>query len=136
MLDYLTDIDHNDHEALVALAPGSREIIGLARFVRDAATPDTAELAIAVADAWQRRGLAHVLLDELAKRATEVGIGCFTAEILADNTPTLALLHRLGTPDLTHHGSTVTASMDHRSWTSTPDVQLSRSRPRGRRRGH
>lgn len=138
MLEYLTDIDHNDHEALVALAPRSREIIGLARFVRDTATPDTAELAITVADAWQRRGLARVLLDELAKRATQVGIDRFTAEILADNAPTLALLHHLGTPDLTHHGSTITASMDHRDWTSTPVIPSSRSRfrLRGRRRGN
>lgn len=87
MLDYVTDIDHHDHEALVALAPGSREIIGLARFVRDAATPSTAELAITVLDTWQRRGVARVLLEELAKRATQVGIDHFTAERCWPTTP-------------------------------------------------
>jgi RimJ/RimL family protein N-acetyltransferase len=56
-LTYLTDIDHHDHEALVAVAPGSGDIVGVARFIRDTATPDTAELAIVVADAWHRRGL-------------------------------------------------------------------------------
>jgi hypothetical protein len=35
-LAYLTDVDHHDHEALVALAsaPGEPDIVGVARFIR------------------------------------------------------------------------------------------------------
>jgi RimJ/RimL family protein N-acetyltransferase len=113
MLTYLTEIDHHDHEALVALAPGSGDIVGVARFVRDTATPDTAELAIVVVDAWQRRGLGTVLIRQLARRAEEVGIDHFAAEILAENTPTLALVHRLGDAELTEQGPTTTVRMDN-----------------------
>jgi RimJ/RimL family protein N-acetyltransferase len=110
---YLTDIDHHDHEALVALAPGTEEILGVARFIRDANTPDTAELAIVVVDAWQRRGLGTLLLRELGQRAAEVGINHFTAEILTENAPTLALAHRLSEADMIHHGPTLIARMDN-----------------------
>jgi hypothetical protein len=47
----LTDIDHHNHEALVAVPAGkSGIIVGVARFIRDPAHPDTAEVAVAVAD--------------------------------------------------------------------------------------
>jgi RimJ/RimL family protein N-acetyltransferase len=113
MLTYLTDIDHHDHEALVAVAPRSGDIVGVARFIRDAAAPDTAELAVVVVDAWHRRGLGTLLINQLARRAAEVGIDHFTAEILADNSPTLALVHRLGDPELDNHGPTTTARIDN-----------------------
>jgi RimJ/RimL family protein N-acetyltransferase len=113
MLSYLTDIDHHDHEALVALAPGSGDIVGVARFIRDTATPDTAELAIVVADGWHRRGLGTLLIGLLGRRATEVGIDHFSAEILAENTPTLALVHRLGDAELTDRGPTTSVRMDN-----------------------
>jgi RimJ/RimL family protein N-acetyltransferase len=113
MLTYLTDIDHHDHEALVAVAPGSGDIVGVARFIRDTAIPDTAELAIVVADAWHRRGLGTLLIRQLAQRAGQVGIDHFTAEILAENAPTLALVRRLADADLTDHGPTTTARMDN-----------------------
>jgi RimJ/RimL family protein N-acetyltransferase len=113
MLTYLTDIDHHDHEALVAVEPGSGDIVGVARFIRDTASPNTAELAIVVADTWHRRGLATVLIRQLARRAGQVGIGHFTAEIQADNTPTHALVNRLGGAELTAHGSTTTVRMDN-----------------------
>ena len=109
MLGYLTDIDHHDHEALVAVAPGSGDIIGVARFIRDTTTPDTAELAIVVVDAWHRQGLATLLIRQLAQRATALGIDHFTAEILADNIPTRGLINRLGDAELTDHGPTTTA---------------------------
>jgi RimJ/RimL family protein N-acetyltransferase len=87
MVGYLTDVDHHDHEALIATAPGSTKIVGVARFIRDTDNPDTAELAILVVDVWQRRGLGTLLLSELTRRAAHVGISHFTAEILSENTP-------------------------------------------------
>ncbi len=112
MLGYLTDIDHHDHQALVATTPGSTTIVGVARFVRDADHPDTAELAVLVVDGWQRRGLATLLIGELARQAAQVGISQFTAEILSENTPTLALVQQFDDTDTTQHGPTTTAHID------------------------
>lgn len=53
-LEYLTDIDHHDHEALVAVEEQTRKGVGVARYVRIGERE--AEPAIAVADDWQRRG--------------------------------------------------------------------------------
>jgi hypothetical protein len=51
-LRYLTDLDHRDHEAMIALDE-SGEGVGDARYVRDNARPDTAEVAVTVVDGWQ-----------------------------------------------------------------------------------
>jgi len=111
-LAYFTDVDHHDHEALVAVAPGSGDLVGVARFIRDPAEPDQAEVAVTVADSWQQRGLGTVLLRELAQRAAEEGIQHFTAEILAENRPMLTLAQRLGPAETASRGSTVSARID------------------------
>jgi RimJ/RimL family protein N-acetyltransferase len=111
-LAYLTNIDHRDHEALVAVAPGSGQLVGVARFIRDRREPDQAEVAVTVIDPLQRRGLGTVLLHELAQRAAEEGIRYFTAEILADNRPMLTLAHRVGHAETTRDGTTVSARIE------------------------
>jgi RimJ/RimL family protein N-acetyltransferase/nucleotide-binding universal stress UspA family protein len=93
-LDYLTDVDHHDHEALLALDPGAGDIVGVARFVR--VTNGVAECAVAVSDDWQGRGVATKLLDRLLVRAREEGVERFTALVLAENAEALRLLERLG----------------------------------------
>jgi RimJ/RimL family protein N-acetyltransferase len=106
-LSYLTEVDHRDHEALVALEPETGHGIGVARFVRSAEDGERAEVAVAVADSWQNRGVATALLDRLTERAREEGVRRFTAEILADNTPMLELIEELGDVTTRHldHGS-------------------------------
>ena len=47
-LRYLTEVDHRDHEALIALDPASNEGVGVARYVRDPERGDSAEIAVAV----------------------------------------------------------------------------------------
>jgi len=117
MIKYLTDIDHHDHEALVAVLPGTGGmIIGVARFIRDPAHPDTAEVAIVIDDHWQRRGLGTLLLRRLARRAIEVGIRSVTGDILAENHPTLELARSMGARSLANHGSTVTTNVDIADW--------------------
>src|SRR5690349_19736294 len=44
-VDRLTRIDHHHHEALAAIAPGSGEIIGVARYIALEADPGAAEVA-------------------------------------------------------------------------------------------
>jgi RimJ/RimL family protein N-acetyltransferase len=111
-LAYFTDVDHHNHEALVAVAPDSGQLVGVARFIRHPREPDQAEVAVTVIDCWQRRGLGTVLLRELAQRAAEEGIRDFTAEILADNRPMLTLAHRLGHAETTRDGTTVSARIE------------------------
>jgi RimJ/RimL family protein N-acetyltransferase len=95
-LRYLTEVDHHDHEALVAVEPETGEGVGVARFVRSPEDPRLAELAVAVADDWQGHGVGSLLAAELAKRAREEGITCFTALALAENDAMLGILQELG----------------------------------------
>jgi len=111
-LAYFTDVDHRDHEALVAAAPRSGQLVGVARFIRNPREPDVAEVAVTVIDAWQRRGLGTALLRLLAQRAAQEGIRYFAAEILAENRPMLTLAHQLGDAETTQHGNTVSARID------------------------
>jgi RimJ/RimL family protein N-acetyltransferase len=94
-LTYLTEVDHHDHEALLALAPNDgEEIVGVARFVR--VNDTVAECAVVVADHWQTRGVGTALLDRLVERAREEHVERFTALVLAENAEALRLLERLG----------------------------------------
>jgi RimJ/RimL family protein N-acetyltransferase len=100
-LDYFTQVNHTDHEALVALGPHGTEPIGVARYVR-LDDPECAEVAIAVVDAWQGRGVGTVLLHELVERAKAVGVRRFSATCLADNADVIDLLSRLGSTRVEH----------------------------------
>lgn len=111
-LAYFTDVDHRDHEAVVAVVSGSGQLVGVARYIRIPGQPDQAEVAITVLDSWQRRGLGTVLLRELAQRAAEEGIRYFVADILAENRPMVTLAQRLGDAEITGHGDTVSARID------------------------
>lgn len=64
-LEYLTDIDHSDHEAIIALDPATDELIGVARYVRGEPDSDRAEAAVVVADDWQHVGPGRALLERL-----------------------------------------------------------------------
>jgi acetyltransferase len=83
-LRYLTEVDGHDHVALVA-----------ERLDRVADDPETAEMAIVVADAFQGRGLGSLLADALAEAALEHGVRRFSATILSDNHAVQRVLSRL-----------------------------------------
>ena len=94
-LRYLTEIDHRDHEALLALSADG-EPIGVGRFVRDPARPGEAEVAITVVDDWQGRGVATAVLHDLVDRAHALRVEVFTALCLASNDEVLQLLRDPG----------------------------------------
>ena len=96
-LRYLTEVDGRDHVALVAENPcdPSRRLIAVARFVRNNAEPDTAEIAVTVGDSWQGRGLGSVLGTHLAHLARNRGIWTFTATMASENTPAHKLMAKL-----------------------------------------
>jgi GNAT superfamily N-acetyltransferase len=84
-LRYLTGVDHDKHEALIAVDPESGESFGTARYIRSDDDPATAEFAIGVGDSWMRIGLGSALLGALAERAREAGITRFTGLIHSEN---------------------------------------------------
>ena len=92
---YLTEIDHHDHEAIIALDEATGEGIGVARYVRDRDRPTVAEVAVTVIDDWQRLGVGGLLLEVLSARAREEGIKSFTALMLATNRKMMVLLKEL-----------------------------------------
>ena len=96
-LQYLTEVNGRDHVALVAEYPGDavRRLIAVARFVRLADDPTTAEAAIVVADDWQRRGVGTQLAEQLAEEARHNGIRRFTATMASDNVAAHRLMRRM-----------------------------------------
>jgi acetyl coenzyme A synthetase (ADP forming)-like protein len=68
---------------LVAVSGEGERIVAHAEYVRENA--DRAEVAFEVANDWQGRGIATVLLAHLAEHAQRDGIGTFTATVLAGN---------------------------------------------------
>lgn len=88
-LELLTRVDA-DHHALVAVVDGVP--IGIARLVRDDADAD---VAFAVVDDWQHRGVGTILADRLAADARAAGIERLHATMHADNRSSLALMRRV-----------------------------------------
>jgi RimJ/RimL family protein N-acetyltransferase len=106
MLTALTLADP-DHFAWVALAcEGDHEAVaGVARYVR-LKDPHSAELALTVVDAYQGRGIGHLLLDALVLEAVQAGLSRFEGEILGDNLAIRAVLAAAGARlHLNDHGS-------------------------------
>jgi GNAT superfamily N-acetyltransferase len=95
-LRYLTEVDHRDHEALVAIDPRANEGVGVARYVRFKQHPDTAEFAVAVVDDWQCHGVGGRLAAALATRAVEEGIAHFICLLFSDNELMRSLADDLG----------------------------------------
>jgi len=91
-LRYFTDVDHHDHEALVALNPADGRGVGIARYIRHSSDPHAAEVAVTIVDDWQGRGLGTELVTRLSGRARCAGIHRFTALAAEDNTAVARML--------------------------------------------
>ncbi|WP_341251547.1 GNAT family N-acetyltransferase [Euzebya pacifica] len=96
-LAYLTEVDHHDHEALIALDPDLEGApgIGVARYIRLAEDPTIAEAAITVLDDYQGRGIGTTLLGKLEPLAWERGIRTFRNYVLAENKAMLEIFAQL-----------------------------------------
>jgi acetyl coenzyme A synthetase (ADP forming)-like protein len=82
--------------SLVAETGIADRIIGHASY--DCVGSDSAEVAFIVADDCQGRGIATLLLEELAERAQEVGISTFCAEVLPENGRMFQVFRESGFP--------------------------------------
>ena len=89
--------------ALAAVSPGWRHgavalvedrAVGLAQWVRDEADPRTAEVSLAVADAYQGRGIGGQLIEFSAADAAAHGIELFSAWVHPENRPVRQMLAR------------------------------------------
>ena len=99
-LMHLARVDR-DHHVLVGYVDGDSEPAGIARLVREGAS---AEIAFAVADAHQDRGIGSILASELATDARAAGISQLVATVCGDNPRVVALLKRLGSLEVTWRG--------------------------------
>ncbi len=91
-LERLTSVDYVDHMVLVAQI--GTDIVAVARY--DRIEPREAEVAFAVADDEQRRGIATLLLEHLAAVARAHGIETFWADTLPGNSKMLSVFHDAG----------------------------------------
>jgi GNAT superfamily N-acetyltransferase len=95
-LAQLVDVGCCGREAVAAVESASGRAIGIARFVRDHADDAVAEVAFAVADDWQGRGVGKRLVAELVPVARAAGVSRFRASVVAGNDAAVALLRRAG----------------------------------------
>ena len=99
-LRFLTEVDMCDHVALVlTIGEGDEErLIAVGRFVRSANGGNTAEVAFTVADEYQNRGAASLMLTLLIRMARARNIGALVAHMLEDNPQMLSVLQRSELP--------------------------------------
>lgn len=99
-LAFLTSADGRDHIALAAVRLNDSgqevEVLGTARCIRLGPGSETCELALAVIDAAQGRGVGAALLARLVEAARRQGIRRLRYEVLAANGGMRALSQRLG----------------------------------------
>jgi RimJ/RimL family protein N-acetyltransferase len=97
LLRAFTQVDYANHVALVAevFVDGRESVIGEARYVR-AADASLAEVSLSVADLWQGKGLAKLMLTRLEHHAAAAGVRRFFSETLATNEKVLSLALKTG----------------------------------------
>ena len=106
-LTFFTDIDHLNHEAIAAVDQRDDSIVGVARYVRDADRAYVAEVAIEVADAFQRMGIGTALARLTIQRARANGLTLLTARTLWENRAARGLLRQHGFRARQSHGGEI-----------------------------
>jgi acetyltransferase len=107
-----SDIDPATECAIVAVtgSEDQEKLVGVARFVVE--SPQEADFAIVLADAWQGLGLGGELLSRLISAARRRGLRKLRGDALATNTRMVALAGRLGFARLRSSGFVTTLSLD------------------------
>ena len=95
-LAYLLGVDHQDHQALLAIGEDDGEAVAVGRFVRLEDSPSAAEAAVLVIDDWQGFGLGKAVCRLLAERARQLGIERFETTMLRSNRAMKTVLESLG----------------------------------------
>jgi acetyl coenzyme A synthetase (ADP forming)-like protein len=92
--EYFVNVDYHDRMALVVL--DGDKMIAVGRYDRNTDAPDTAQVAFAVADEYQSRGIGTALLQLLTAHARQHDIGRFTADVLAENVRMIRVFRNAG----------------------------------------
>ncbi len=98
LLKLLSDTDQKSHIAYLASvgSPGRELMIAEARYVADEKNPAAGEMAIAVADEWQGKGIATRMLQLLERQAARNGIRRLDCTTLRTNRGMKQLAERSG----------------------------------------
>jgi acetyl coenzyme A synthetase (ADP forming)-like protein len=92
----MVDVDYSSRYGILALAGPELEIVAHAMYVT--IEPGKAELALAIGDAYQGRGLGTILLGQLSEAASAAGIQVLEAVVRSENHQMLQLLRDSGFP--------------------------------------
>jgi GNAT superfamily N-acetyltransferase len=90
----LLAVDGRRHVAVVAEVDG--RCVGIARWIALADEPGTAEVAVAVTDRYQGRGIGRLLVQALRPAAVRAGLTSLVFLVEPTNRPALRLLWSLG----------------------------------------
>ena len=96
-IESMTHIDYQRHMAfaVTSVIDGVEQFVGVGRYVVDVATAG-AEVALVIADVWQRRGLGRRLLATLIEHAQGAGVQQIVGVVLATNVAMLRLARSMG----------------------------------------
>jgi len=93
----LTNIDYRKDLAIVGVVPGVSGdlIVAIGQYFLDPKT-QVAEVAFLVQDEWQQKGMGTLLLEYITKVAKQRGVKGFSAKVLPNNKPMLAIFYNSG----------------------------------------
>jgi acetyl coenzyme A synthetase (ADP forming)-like protein len=98
VLRWATEVDYERRFGLVVTAGPERRLVAHAGWERLPDRADMAELALAIADDLQGRGLGTILLGQLAEAAHAAGVALLSAQVLPQNHQMLRVLRDSGLP--------------------------------------
>ena len=95
-IEFFSKVDFVKHVALAAVVEeeGQPVIVGGGRYVLT--EPGQAEIAFAIIDQYQGKGIGAILMRHLATIAREAGLKEFVAEVLPENVPMLTVFKKSG----------------------------------------
>lgn len=103
------------HVALVATVweAGAERIVGVGRYVTDRPGGSRAEVAFAVLDDWQDRGIGTLLFEHLSGIARARGVDGLWADLWPDNRRMMGIFERSGLPiERSREGSVARVALD------------------------
>jgi acetate---CoA ligase (ADP-forming) len=98
---WATEVDYRLRYSLLATA-GDGRVLAHAGWEREPERPEKAEVALAIADAMQGKGLGTILLGQLAEAADQLGVEVLSAEVLPQNHKMVRVFRDSGFPVKTH----------------------------------
>ena len=125
-LDYLSEVGHVGHVAFVAVDPCDGSIVGVARYIEHGNAEPTAELAVEVADEFQRRGIGTALCERVIDGARCNGFTRLTATALWENQPARALMRGLGFHAIRSQGREIEFELMLAPRTNSSDLEIER----------